>query len=109
MKKEISAAEWRAYNRGILQEYLIHTRLEPGERRELFRWVNSGHRVHGDYTTAIPTIRLISYRHTGSTCRNRKETVQPPDEGNIRTAYRDVKNSLPFHVKSAYRSMKKSA
>ena len=48
MKDEISAAEWRAYNRGILQEYLIHTRLEPGERRELFRWVNSGHRVHGE-------------------------------------------------------------
>lgn len=48
MKEEISRSEWRAYNRGILQEYLIHTRLEPEERRELFRWVNSGHRVHGE-------------------------------------------------------------
>ena len=48
MKDEITKSEWLAYNRGILQEYMMHTRLEPAEQRELFHWVNTGHRVHGE-------------------------------------------------------------
>lgn len=48
MKEEISKAEWHAFNRGILQEYITHTCLEPTEQMELFRWVNTGHRVHGE-------------------------------------------------------------
>ena len=48
MKDIISQSEWHSYNRGILQEYLRHTQLSTAECRELIRWVNTGHSVHGE-------------------------------------------------------------
>ena len=48
MKDIASQSEWHSYNRGILQEYLRHTQLSTVEYQELIRWVNTGHRVHGE-------------------------------------------------------------
>lgn len=48
MKDIASQSEWHSYNRGILQEYLRHTQLSAVECQELIRWVNTGHRVHGE-------------------------------------------------------------